>query len=92
MTTAERPRQILLVNGPNLNLLGVREPEIYGHHTLEDVVVMTTEAAARHGLGVRHVQSNHEGELIDAIQAARLDLHGRGHQPRRLHGHLGGAA
>jgi len=76
MTTAERPRQILLVNGPNLNLLGVREPEIYGHDTLEDVVAMTTEAAARHGLGVRHVQSNHEGELIDAIQAARLDCIG----------------
>ena len=70
------PRRILLVNGPNLNLLGVREPETYGTHTLEDVVALATQTAARLDLEVRHVQSNHEGVLIDAIHAARLDCLG----------------
>ena len=66
-------RRILLVNGPNLNLLGMREPEIYGRDSLADVVRLTTETAARHGFEVRAMQSNHEGELIDAVQSARED-------------------
>jgi 3-dehydroquinate dehydratase-2 len=66
-------RRILLVNGPNLNLLGTREPEIYGTATLDDVVALTTRAAAAEGFEVRAVQSNHEGVLIDAIHAARKD-------------------
>ncbi len=66
-------RRMLLVNGPNLNLLGVREPEVYGTATLDDVVRLTTEAAAVAGYEVRAIQSNHEGVLIDAIQAARAD-------------------
>ncbi|MEZ3160238.1 type II 3-dehydroquinate dehydratase [Microbacterium sp. BWT-B31] len=70
------PRRLLLVNGPNLNLLGVREPEVYGTATLDDVVRIATEAAAAHGFEVRAVQSNHEGVLIDAIHAARLDCAG----------------
>ena len=65
------PRRLLLVNGPNLNLLGVREPEIYGTDTLADVERITRDTAARHGLEVRAVQSNHEGVLIDAVHAAR---------------------
>lgn len=73
MTT---PRRLLLVNGPNLNLLGVREPDIYGTSTLADVERITTDAAAAHGFAVRCVQSNHEGVLIDAIHAARLDCAG----------------
>lgn len=73
MTT---PRRLLLVNGPNLNLLGLREPGIYGSATLDDVVRIATEAAAAYGYEVRAVQSNHEGVLLDAIHAAREDCAG----------------
>jgi len=65
--------RILLVNGPNLNLLGTREPEVYGTATLSDVERLTTDAAAAAGYEIRAIQSNHEGVLIDAIQAARED-------------------
>jgi 3-dehydroquinate dehydratase II len=69
-------RRLLLVNGPNLNLLGTREPELYGTETLADVERLTSEAAAGWGFEVRAVQSNHEGVLIDAIHAARGDCAG----------------
>jgi 3-dehydroquinate dehydratase II len=63
-------REVLLISGPNLDLLGEREPEVYGTETLADHVARAQHAAARHGLGLRHVQSNHEGELIEAIHDA----------------------
>ncbi|QFT59990.1 3-dehydroquinate dehydratase [Sulfitobacter sp. THAF37] len=62
---------VLIINGPNLNLLGTRQPEVYGSTTLADVESMCREAAERLGLDVAFVQSNHEGALIDAIHAAK---------------------
>ncbi len=62
---------ILLLNGPNLNLLGTREPDIYGTDTLEDCVADATQAASVAGHDLEHFQSNHEGELIEAIHGAR---------------------
>jgi 3-dehydroquinate dehydratase-2 len=61
---------IYVLNGPNLNLLGTRQPETYGHATLADVERLCREAAARHKLAVEFRQSNHEGEIVDAIQKA----------------------
>jgi 3-dehydroquinate dehydratase-2 len=63
--------KILLLSGPNLNLLGEREPEHYGATTLAELVALASETAAKLGHDVEHVQSNHEGALIDAIHAAR---------------------
>ncbi|MFP7364792.1 type II 3-dehydroquinate dehydratase [Corynebacterium callunae] len=65
------PGKILLLNGPNLNMLGKREPDIYGHDTLDDVVALATAEAAKHGLEIDALQSNHEGDLIDALHKAR---------------------
>ena len=70
------PNRLLLVNGPNLNLLGTREPDVYGTDTLDDVIKLSTSAAQDVGLELRAVQSNHEGALIDAIHAARDDCAG----------------
>lgn len=66
----ERPL-VLLLHGPNLNLLGEREPDVYGTATLDDHVATATAAAADHGLAVEALQTNHEGELVDAIHGAR---------------------
>ncbi|MDN7132139.1 type II 3-dehydroquinate dehydratase [Halomonas sp. MC140] len=65
--------KVLVLHGPNLNLLGSRQPEIYGFETLEDVNNMLREKAVMAGWGIACLQSNHEGGLIDAIHAARLD-------------------
>jgi 3-dehydroquinate dehydratase II len=65
------PKLVTLLNGPNLNLLGLRQPEIYGHETLDDVASKVSDLAEDLGLAVRALQSNHEGQLVDWIQAAR---------------------
>ncbi|MFD5059660.1 type II 3-dehydroquinate dehydratase [Streptomyces sp. NPDC058394] len=63
--------RVLVLNGPNLNLLGSREPAIYGKETLADVEALCRDAAAAHGLEADCRQTNHEGVLIDAIHEAR---------------------
>jgi 3-dehydroquinate dehydratase II len=62
---------VLLLSGPNLNLLGDREPDVYGSDRLDDLVADARATAGEHGLDLEHYQSNHEGELVDAIQGAR---------------------
>jgi 3-dehydroquinate dehydratase II len=62
---------ILVLSGANLGILGEREPEIYGTTTLDEIVAQVRSAADAHGLDVEHLQSNHEGDLVDAILAAR---------------------
>lgn len=62
---------VTLLNGPNLNLLGLRQPEIYGRETLDDVAAKVSDLADDLGLRVKALQSNHEGQLVDWIHAAR---------------------
>lgn len=62
--------KILIINGPNLNLLGLREPDIYGRRTYHDLIEMIRAEAEKLGVTVEFAQSNHEGALVDAIQAA----------------------
>ncbi|MFZ4540559.1 MAG: type II 3-dehydroquinate dehydratase [Rickettsiales bacterium] len=66
-------RKITIINGPNLNLLGTREPEIYGTTTLHDIEVMCQKTAGKYGFLVDFKQSNHEGDLIDWVQEAAKD-------------------
>jgi 3-dehydroquinate dehydratase II len=71
MSGQTMPKLVTLLNGPNLNLLGLRQPEIYGHETLDDVASRTADLAEELGLRLRALQSNHECALVDWIQEAR---------------------
>ena len=64
-------RTVLLLSGPNLNLLGIREPDIYGSTTLDDHVAGAKVVASDLGLELEHLQSNHEGALVEAVHGAR---------------------
>lgn len=68
-------RRIAILNGPNLNLLGLREPEIYGADTLADIEARCRDLAERRGVALDFRQSNHEGQLVDWIHAARDTAH-----------------
>ena len=65
--------KFLIINGPNLNMLGIREPEIYGRETYDDLRRMAAEGCGKLGVEVDFFQSNHEGALVDAIQQANFD-------------------
>ena len=67
---------ILVLNGPNLNMLGLREPAVYGHETLPDVEAMAVESGQELGLAVECKQTNHEGQMIDWIHQARQRVAG----------------
>lgn len=62
--------KILVINGPNLNMLGIREPDIYGRKTYDDLLLYIKEEANRLGVAVEFYQSNHEGDIVDKIQSA----------------------
>ncbi len=65
--------KILVINGPNLNMLGIREPELYGSTTYEDLITMIEGHCEEKGIEVKCLQSNHEGDLVDFIQGAFFD-------------------
>ncbi|HBH91200.1 type II 3-dehydroquinate dehydratase [Ponticaulis sp.] len=69
-------RVISCINGPNLNLLGQREPEIYGRQTLQDIETMARDEATLHGFDLQMHQSNSEGAIVDLLQAARTEATG----------------
>ncbi len=69
-------KTILVLNGPNLNLLGVREPSIYGHQTLQDIKILCIEKAGEYAMTIDFRQSNHEGELVTWIQEERENIIG----------------
>ena len=62
--------RILVINGPNINMIGIREPDIYGRQTFADLLVMLEQTAAEEKIKIAQFQSNHEGAIVDAIQAA----------------------
>jgi 3-dehydroquinate dehydratase-2 len=69
-------QNILVIHGPNLNMLGTREPNIYGHQTLKEINAALTANAERIGLHIETFQSNHEGDMVDKVQQAHDSFHG----------------
>jgi len=73
MKKTPKAKSVLVLNGPNLNLLGIREPQLYGRETLPEIVRRLGAKARAAGVGFDHLQSNHEGVLVDRVQLARTD-------------------
>ena len=69
-------RNVLVIHGPNLNMLGTREPKIYGHQTLEEINSALKAQSDKLGLDIETYQSNHEGDIVDKIQQAQDSFHG----------------
>lgn len=69
-------KRILVINGPNINMLGIREPEIYGKHSFSSLLKLLDETASQEGLEIEQYQSNHEGDLVDKIQWAYGNIDG----------------
>ena len=69
-------KKILIIHGPNLNMLGLREPDIYGHQSLDEINDQLQEKGRGHGIDVETFQSNHEGEIVEKIQQAMGKCHG----------------
>lgn len=69
-------RNVLVIHGPNLNMLGKREPDIYGHQTLNDINAKLMAQADKRGLDIETFQSNHEGDIVEKIQHAQGTFHG----------------
>lgn len=68
--------KILVINGPNINMLGIREPGIYGQQSYKDLLALLEDAAKEYHIELEHFQSNHEGDIVDKIQAAYGDADG----------------
>jgi 3-dehydroquinate dehydratase-2 len=68
--------KILVINGPNINMLGIREPGIYGQQSYKDLLALLEDAAKEYHIKLEHFQSNHEGDIVDKIQAAYGDADG----------------
>jgi len=62
--------KLLVINGPNINMLGIREPKIYGRHTFSDLIALIEDTAKTENIDIRQFQSNHEGAIVDCIQEA----------------------
>jgi 3-dehydroquinate dehydratase-2 len=71
-----KERRVLVVHGPNLNMLGLREPEVYGHTRLDEINTQLENLGKQYGIAVQTFQSNHEGAIIDTIQAVAGDVDG----------------
>ena len=69
-------KTILILSGPNLNLLGERDPQMYGDQTLDQHIELAERTASQHGITVEHLQSNHEGEIIDTLQTIDKKIKG----------------
>ena len=76
MSDKSHQKRILIIHGPNLNMLGKREPDIYGHQSLAEIDVRLKERGDKLGIDVETFQSNHEGALVDKIQQAAGTVHG----------------